>query len=84
MDQYGMKMLYLPIPDKETYYRKNGEDSEEYLRTLMNDLEENGVPYLNVLEVFDSQESGVYFQDDTHINPRGHFILFEEVSKVLN
>ncbi|MCI9376884.1 MAG: hypothetical protein HFF85_10850 [Oscillibacter sp.] len=88
-EQAGMQFLFTIAPNKNSLYPENmpeftihsGPSNAEALGAA---LETEGVPYLNLFEVFRSQDETLYFTQDSHWNSKGAALAADAVNAALN
>jgi len=88
-DKMGIKLIFLPIPDKETvYYERTTQMNAQpsYLLKLDSAMQKNNIISLNTLNIYNAAkrfEPGkkLYLYDDTHWSPYGVNILANELLK---
>jgi len=72
--QYGLDMVFMPIPNKLTIYGKFADATTPYdnfLPRLLDALEHQGVKTIRLYEAFRASPELLYFASDTHWNCRG-------------
>lgn len=89
LEGYGMKFLFLPVPNKESYYYDNWAASPpNLLPELTKHLKSRKVANIDVLTKFleykrGGQRGSPYHSDDTHWNALGQKIASEAVREWL-
>lgn len=81
-DRKGIRLIFMPLPDKENIYRhllpdhlRNAYPGDPFLSVLHEGLEARGIESVDLFESYRNRlETGddfLYFLDDTHWNDRG-------------
>ncbi len=93
LQNQGITLLYIPLPDKENIYRKMlpddipGKDSKEFfLQDLNTALIKSGVHTVDLYSLFNKasvDQDYLYFRDDTHWNKKGVSMAVEAVIEYL-
>ena len=81
LNKEEIELLYITIPDKETFY---GLVKDDFLYQIHHELKQIGISSLNPIDIFKSLETPPYFNDDTHINAIGHESLSILISRKIN
>ncbi|QTA81895.1 Acetyltransferase domain-containing protein [Desulfonema limicola] len=89
----GIKLIYIPLPDKENIYQdllpenlKQGYPGKDFLELLHEGLDARNILNVKLIHEFRKQaEKGelVYFQDDTHWNEKGVSIAAEMTAELI-
>jgi len=85
----GIKMIYMPVPHKETVYRKFLPEKmlkmypeSHFLDMIHEELDRRGIANVNLMEEFrmrSDRGEHLYFSDDTHWNPEGVSVAVERI-----
>lgn len=73
LDQYNLKLVFMPIPNKYTLYHKliNDDQYNGFLPKLYIALEKRNVCYINLYDEFTKRTDALYYGTDTHWNSKG-------------
>lgn len=84
-DSFGISLLFLPLPNKESVYYEEVPFNEQpsYIFELDKELKKRNISCINSLKVFNDyrqkSNSLVYHLDDTHWNSKGVNIIVDEI-----
>jgi len=87
--EYGVKVIYLPLPSKYTVYRHllKNQEYNQLLPPLVEQLRQRGVTVVDMLPLYQQhvQNGGgwLYYPNDTHWTKKGKRMTVEEVKEVL-
>ena len=85
----GARFLFTVAPNKNTVYPEHMPDlpvfsPERSAGALAAALAEEGVPYLDLISVFASQDETLYFTQDSHWNSKGAALVAESINAALD
>ena len=80
-EQYNLRMLFMPIPNKYTIYHRllNNDKYNNFLPNLYTNLEKKGVEVIKLYEPFKESRDTLYYGTDTHWNEAGVSLATEIV-----
>lgn len=91
VEKNGAKFLITIAPNKNTlypdnmpYYLRSKVSEESDAKKISAILEEKGINYANLFELFSSQEEVLYFKRDSHWNTKGAHLVYNEIMKRLD
>jgi len=84
--RYNMELLFVPVPDKISIYNKFVVNTEydKFLPRLHEALDETGVSFVRLYDIFSETEEIVYFANDTHWNQAGFSLAVDVIVQQLN
>ena len=84
----GRQFLFTIAPNKNSLYPENMPEltiasQARNAERLATALEEEGVPYLDLFEVFRGQDEALYFTQDSHWNSKGAALAADAINQAL-
>jgi len=89
--EYGLKMIFMPVPNKYTIYRYrydeynynvSGESYDDFLPRLYKELDKRDVLYVDLYHDFMESKELLYHASDAHWNPVGALMAVSKLKEV--
>lgn len=86
LQQYNLKLVFMPIPNKYTLYHKliNDDPYNDFLPRLYRELDKRNICYVNLYDEFSKRPDPLYYGTDTHWNSEGIDIALNLVINKIN
>lgn len=85
MENYNIKLIFLPIPAKYTLYHSliNNDEYNNFLPRFYEELEEKDVKFIRIFEDFLNADDILYFGTDSHWKKNGMDIAVNKIMEFL-
>ncbi|MFA5403487.1 MAG: hypothetical protein WC358_00985 [Ignavibacteria bacterium] len=85
-EKYNLKLVFLPIPNKYTFYHKllNNDTYNNFIPALCNELKKRNIGVIEIYEEFLKSDKILYYPTDTHYNQDGDNIVLKKILEYLN
>jgi hypothetical protein len=85
----GIDFIFMPVPNKNTVYpeympKRYGEKKAKNLELLRAAFETSDILYIDLLTLFEKENTTLYQKKDTHWNGYGAVLALEEILKAVN
>jgi hypothetical protein len=85
MENYNIKLVFLPIPAKYTLYHSlfNNDKYNNFLPRLYNELDKKGIKFIRIYKDYINSENILYYGTDSHWKIKGMDMAVDKIMEFL-
>lgn len=82
LNKKGVEVYYMIVPDKESVFYEEFDESYTLIPRFEKVLQEKNIPYISVFNDFRKNPKDYYFTGNSHWNEKGIFVATEKIDSV--